>query len=198
MLIIVGLGNPGEKYINTWHNIGFQFIDRFQEINNFPAFRFSKKFQAEISESKIANKKIILVKPQTFMNESGRAVKKIFKFKISIFNKFLIDQFSNNLFVIHDDIDLPLGKIRIVKNRGAAGHKGVESIIDKLKTKNFIRIRIGISTKAAESKNAERFVLQKFGEEEKKIIKEIIEKTVKEIEFILRNGLKKGMNEYNK
>lgn len=129
MLFIVGLGNPGEKYKNTRHNIGFRVIDEFREKNNFSEFRISQKFNAEISKGEIAGQSVILAKPQTFMNNSGKAVKSLLR----------------NLFVIHDDIDLPLGKIKIVKNRGSAGHKGVESIIKELGTKNFIRFRIGIS-----------------------------------------------------
>ena len=188
MFIIIGLGNPGKKYSHTWHNIGFQALSDFQKKNNFPAFRLSKKFQAEISENKIANKKIILAKPQTFMNESGKAAKALMKFyKIK----------PENLWVIHDDVDIPLGKIRISKGRGSAGHKGVQSIISELKTKNFARIRMGISPKNGKPKNAEKFVLQKFAKEEKNILKEAVKKTAEAIEFTLKQNLEKAMNKYN-
>ena len=168
MILIVGLGNPGKKYQDTRHNIGFGVIDKLQSLNL---------------------KKVILAKPKTFMNLSGKAVKSLIK-------KYKIP--TANLWVIHDDIDLPLGKIRIVKNRGAAGHKGVESIIKELGTKNFVRFRIGICPKTGKPKNPENFVLQKFNKEEKEIIKEVIKKTAKAIEYFLKEGLEKAMNKFNK
>lgn len=167
MTIIVGLGNPGKKYRDTRHNVGFQVIDEFAEKNNFPEFKFSKKFNALISESIINNEKIILAKPQTFMNESGKSVKKLVEARP-----------RRNLVVIHDDIDLPLGKIRIVKNRGAGGHKGVESIIRELGTKDFIRFRLGIQPEVGKPKNVEKFVLQRFTEEEKRVIKQAIKEVL--------------------
>jgi len=199
MILIIGLGNPGEKYKNTRHNLGFRIVDEFREKNNFPEFKLSKKFNVLLSENIFDGKKIIIAKPQTFMNESGKAVKTIFNFQFSIFNKFSINQFPNkNLIVLHDDIDLPLGKIRIVKNRGAAGHKGVESIIREIGTKDFIRFRIGIQPQKTKLKNAEKFVLQKFKKDEEKIIKEIVKKTIEAVELFLKKGLEKAMSEYNK
>lgn len=186
MIIIVGLGNPGKKYKNTRHNIGFQVVDEFAKKNNFPEFRLSKKFNALISENIFNNKKIIAAKPQTFMNQSGKAVKALINFYK-----------TKNLFVVHDDIDLPLGKIRIIKNREAAGHKGVESIIKEIGTKNFIRFRVGIQPKNLKPKNVEKFVLQKFSKEEGKIIKEVIKKTVGAIELTLKESLEKSMTKYN-
>ena len=178
MILIVGLGNPGKKYQLTRHNIGFRVVDAFFKKNRdvyfFSNFRLEKKFQAVISAGKFNDKKIILAKPQTFVNLSGKAVKKLisnFQFPIS------------NLLVIHDDIDLPLRKIRISKGRGAAGHKGVESIINELRTKNFVRFRIGIIPKSGKPKNPEKFVLQKFNKEEEKIVKEVIKKTATAVEF---------------
>ena len=167
MILIVGLGNPGKKYQDTRHNIGFGVIDKLQSLNL---------------------KKVILAKPKTFMNLSGKAVKSLIK-------KYKIP--TANLWVIHDDIDLPLGKIRIVKNRGAAGHKGVESIIKELGTKNFVRFRIGIQPKFGKPKNPERFVLQKFNKEEEKIVKEVIKKTAEAIEMILKEKIEKAMSKFN-
>ena len=191
MFLIVGLGNPGEKYKNTRHNTGFQAVDTLRKRNNFPEFELSKKFNSLISEASIDNKKIILANPQTFMNNSGKAA-------ASLVNFYKI----KNLFVVHDDIDLALEKIRIVKNRGAAGHKGVESIIKEIGTKNFIRFRIGIRPRIKNQelriKNPEKFVLQKFSKEEEKIVKEITEKTAEAIELFLKQGLEKAMNEYNR
>jgi PTH1 family peptidyl-tRNA hydrolase len=168
MLLIVGLGNPGRKYENTRHNIGSRVV----------------------SELKVLNlKNVISVKPTTFMNESGMAVKNLLRTH---------HLKPNNLIVVHDDIDLPIEKIRIVKNRGAAGHKGVESIIKELKTKDFIRLRIGICPKIGKPKNPERFVLEKFTKNEEKIIKEVIKKTVEVVNFFLKQGLERTMSKFNK
>ena len=170
MVIIVGLGNPGEKYKDTRHNVGFQAINELTKENNFPEFKLSKKFNALISENIINGEKIILAKPQTFMNESGKSVKTL----ISFYK-------TKDLIVIHDDIDLPLRKIRISKNRGSAGHKGIESIIKEIGTKDFTRYRIGVSSKTGKPKNVEKYVLQKFNKKEEKIIKEVIQEVITEI-----------------
>lgn len=168
MILIVGLGNPGVKYKKTRHNIGFQVIDQ----TNF-----------------LIGEKVVLTKPNTFMNLSGKAVKPLIKT-----HNIKLD----NLIVVHDDIDLPLGKIRIVKNRGAAGHKGVESIIKELGTKNFVRFRIGIQPKFGKPKNPEKFVLQEFNKEEEKIVETAIKKTVEAIEMVLEEELEKAMTKFNK
>lgn len=151
MILIVGLGNPGIKYAGTRHNIGFEAVDRLAKENSFPDFKLQNRFQAETTEGTISGRKAILAKPRTFMNNSGQAV------------KALADYYKiKDLFVIHDDIDLPLGEIKASKNRGSAGHKGVESIIEQLKTKDFGRIRIGICPEEGKPENVEDFVLQKF------------------------------------
>jgi PTH1 family peptidyl-tRNA hydrolase len=165
MILIVGLGNPGKKYEKTRHNVGFMAIDKLKLLNI---------------------KKVILAKPKTFMNESGKEVKKIIKnLKLKI----------KNLIVIHDDLDLLLGKIKISINRGSAGHKGVESIIKELKTKNFIRFRIGI--KSISNLKTQNFVLNKFTKQEEKIVKEVIKKTAEAIEFAIIYGIEKAMSKYN-
>ena len=191
MFLIVGLGNPSKKFEKTRHNVGFRVVNEFAKKNNFPDFKISKKFNALISEGEFNNEKVILAKSQTFMNLSGKAVKKLvssFKFQVS------------GLWVVHDDIDLPLGKIRIVKNRGSAGHKGVESIIRELKTKDFVRFRVGVKPKTSNLKpeTLDRFVLQKFTREEEKILKKIIKKTIEIINFSLKSGIEKTMQKFNK
>lgn len=190
MILIIGLGNPGEKFEKTRHNLGFRIVDEFGKENNFPDFRLSKKIKAEIAEEEIDDEKIILAKPQTFMNESGKAVKLLTK-------PYTLD--PSDLIIIHDDIDLPLGEIKIVKNRGAAGHKGVQSIISELGTKDFVRFRIGTRTKPypLDPKTLERFVLQKSNKEEEKVLKEVIKKAVEAIEMTLKEGTEKAMNEFN-
>ena len=189
MILIVGLGNPGKKYKNTRHNIGFQVLDEFQKENDLPNFKLLKKFNSLASAGNFFNKEILLLKPQTFMNNSGNAIKALTKFyKIT----------SPCLVVVHDDIDLPLGKIRISMGRGSAGHKGVESIIKELATKNFVRFRIGIQPQKGKPKNPERFVLQKFLKEEGKIIKKIIKTSCDALKTALTEGTEKAMSKFNK
>lgn len=188
MVLITGLGNLGEKYKRTRHNIGFRALDRFQRENDFPDFKFSKKFNALISKKDIGKKKIILAKPQTFMNKSGQAVKKITTY---------YSLPTINLIVVHDDIDLPLGKIRISKKRGSAGHKGIESIIKELGTKNFVRLRVGIKNQELRIKNMEKFVLKNFTKEEEKTVGKIIKKSCSALKIILSEGLEKAMNKFN-
>ncbi len=188
MILIVGLGNPGPEFKNTRHNVGFRVLDEFVKGKNFSDFRFEKKFNAEVSEGQFSGQKIILAKPQSFMNLSGDVVKDFF-----IYFKLLVE----NLFIVHDEIDIPFSGIKISKESGAAGHKGVGSIIEKLKTKDFVRFRIGIQPKKGKPKNVEKFVLQKFNKEEDKILREAIEKAVNAIEMILEEGLEKTMTAFN-
>jgi PTH1 family peptidyl-tRNA hydrolase len=154
MYLIVGLGNPGKKYEKTRHNIGFRVIDEL--------------------EKSVFNFDITLLKPDSFMNNSGKAVKECL-------NYYKIP--AANLIVIHDDIDLAFGIIKLNKNSSSAGHKGVQSIIDTLKTQDFTRIRIGISPKSeariskSETDTAE-FVLKNFTKNEEEQIPEIIKKAV--------------------
>ena len=183
MILIVGLGNPGEKYIKTRHNIGSRVVDELCSSSYFATARVVDELKSSDKEG------VILAKPKTFMNLSGKAVKSLLKTHALG---------PKNLIVIHDDIDIPLGEIKIVKNRGAAGHRGVQSIIKELSTKNFIRFRIGVQPKSGKPKNVETFVLQKFAKEEEKIIKEVIQKTVEAIEFSLKSSLEKSMSKFNK
>ncbi|SRR3989344_6567529 len=188
MTIIIGLGNPGKKFEDTRHNVGFLVLDKFMKNNNFPDFKLSKRFNSLISENILNNEKIILAKPQTFMNDSGSAIKKIIK-PYTLNPKPLI-------VIVHDDIDLPVGKIKIVGERGSAGHKGVESIIKNIGNRGLIRIRVGI---APQNKiRAKQIVLKKFNKKEKEIMNDVKEKTVKALDFLIQNGLVKAMNEYNK
>jgi PTH1 family peptidyl-tRNA hydrolase len=195
MKIIVGLGNPGKKFEKTRHNLGFMVLDRFARKNKFPKFEMRKEFLAMVSEKKIEKEKIILAKPQTFMNNSGLAVKRILE-KLRTSN---IEPLTSNLLVIHDDLDISFGKIKISFGRGSAGHKGVQSIIDEIGTKDFVRFRIGIGTannKAASNK--EDFVLQKFSKKEEKVLKEIFEMACQAIKMAIKEGVEKAMSEFNK
>jgi len=200
MFLIVGLGNPGKKYENTRHNVGFKAIDEIATNFEFSVFssRFASEvgnrqsiFNTKISKRILKDQKIFLIKPQGFMNNSGKTVKSLIK--THTFN-------PNNLIVIHDDIDLPIGKIRINKNRGVGGHRGIESIIKELKTKNFIRFRIGIKPATNDKQQViriEKFVLQKFSKEENEIIKKVTKKTIEAIKIIVEQGVERAMNKYN-
>ena len=182
--IIIGLGNPGVKFKGTRHNVGFMVLDKFAEGNNFPEFRLQKKLEALVSEGIIGENKIILAKPQTFMNESGKAVQKILK-----------SMPKASLIAVHDDVDMPTGKIKIVEERGSAGHKGVESIIKNVGNEGLIRFRIGIAGQTGTK--AKEVVLKKFTSGEKKNITETIAKVAEALNFFLQNGPEKTMNKYN-
>ncbi len=183
-MLIIGLGNPGEKFKNTRHNAGFMAVDFFAKENGFPEFEFSKKFDSLISQKD----DITLSKPQIFMNESGKAVKKLVTgFKLQ----------ALRLVVVHDDIDLPLGNLKMVKNRGSAGHKGVESIIRSVGNKELVRLRIGVQPTAGKPKNPENFVIKNFTKEEMEIMEKVIKKTAGAINYLIENGLERTMNEYN-
>jgi len=175
MILIVGLGNPGTKYKKTRHNIGFRVLDEFQNKNNFPDFEFSKKFNSLISDGIIKRKTILLAKPQTFMNNSGISVKRLMNFyKIK----------SSDIIVVHDDIDLVFGTTKLSERRGSAGHKGVKSIIKELGTKDFTRLRIGIRNEKLKHKNTEKYVLEKFTEEEERGLEEIIKQSLEVLNSI--------------
>lgn len=182
MKIIVGLGNPGEKFKNTRHNAGFMAVDALAASLGL-AWEKSEKHKAEVAGAGATNLRII--KPQTFMNDSGRPVLSFMTF-YKLLPKFAglrkkDSDLSGMLTVIHDDIDIDLGKYKISIDSRSAGHNGVQSIIDSLKTKNFKRIRIGVKTEALKTIPADKFVLQRFGDEELKIIKKIIEEVIGKI-----------------
>ena len=176
MKLIVGLGNPEKEYIDTRHNVGFLVIDKLV-FNSETNTSFDKKANAEVFKSTINKKRVIFAKPQTYMNNSGTAVRALMDFyKIK----------PENLIVIHDDKDIPLGETRVQTDRGPAGHNGIKSIIEHLGTKNFMRIRVGVApADQTEIKDTASFVLGKFTAEEKKKLKKIIENIAKEIEALI-------------
>lgn len=180
MILIIGLGNPGFKYKKTRHNIGFMALDGWQKENNFPKFKLNKKAKAEISQGQINGQEVFLAKPQTFMNNSGEAVKFLTKE-----NGFT----ENSLIIVHDDFDLPLGEVKVSQNSGPGGHHGVQSIIDHLKTQNFTRVRIGIrpadKPQGSDELKAESFVLKKFTKDEEKNLAEILTQAVQAIKNIV-------------
>lgn len=193
MKLIVGLGNPGRIYARNRHNIGFMCVRHFAKTQGI---RFDKKQgQARIGTGEVAGNKLIVARPQTHMNLSGESV-------IRLVNKFNIS--LNDLIVIHDDLDLPLGKIRLSQGSGSGGHKGVDSIITHLGSLDFPRIKVGIGRPpiiedSAEDREAEvvAYVLNDFTPEEKKVITEVIPKVSEAILYLLSEGLTAAMNKYN-
>ena len=185
MFLIVGLGNPGDKYKFTRHNIGFRAIDI---LSNYYKCKVAKKFKKSlIGEAFLGSKNILLMKPLTYMNLSGSVIlSAITRYKIKI----------ENLIVIYDDLDLPLGKVRIRKKGGAGGHKGVLSIINSLNNDKFIRIRIGIKNNN-ENIPSEIFVLSNFTEKEEKIINNTLIKLPEIVETIINFNVEKAMNDFN-
>ncbi len=199
MYFIVGLGNPGEKFKNTRHNVGFDSLNYFALKNDFSEFCLDKKSNSLITDKFINEQKILLIKPQTFMNLSGKSMRILLDYyntKKGFFS-FLIQKFKkkkkvfNNLIVIYDDIDIEIGKIKVAQKGGSGGHNGLKSIIQELNTNNFIRIRIGIKPKIKEQnfkKIAIRnFVLGHFKDQEKELIQKSIQEAIKKINKLITN-----------
>lgn len=188
MKLIVGLGNPGLKYQKTWHNLGFILTDGLKKKHDFSDFKKSEKFKAVIAEGKIGKEKIILAKPLTFMNSSGQAVQLLVNFyKLK----------PEDVWVAHDEIDLPLGKIRISQNASAAGHNGIKSIIDSLNSKNFIRLRIGIKAEDIGKTPINKYVLQKINRHSIMPANQALATATKAIEAGLADGITAAMNKFN-
>ena len=183
---MAGLGNPGSKYDHTRHNIGFMVVDRIAEENSLI---FSEsKWQAQAVNASIYSKHVFLVKPQTYMNESGRSIG-------GIADYYRID--SANIVVVHDDLDLDLGQVKIVVSRGAGGHKGITSTISHLGSNDFIRVRFGIG-RPESAMPVNKFVLSKFTQPERELVDEKISQVIKQIELIISEGVVKAMNLANR
>lgn len=186
MKLIVGLGNPGNKYEKTRHNIGFMFTNELVKKNNFN-FTLDKKLQTKIASGIINNEKVYIIQPQTYMNLSGEAVRAVCKY-------YGID--VNDILVIYDDLDLPVGKVRIRPNGSSGGHRGMQNIIDMLQTKEIHRIRIGID--GCDKDKVIDYVLGRFNKEEEIEISLIISKADLMIESYLKESFENFMNRYNK
>jgi len=188
MKLIVGLGNPGDKYKDTRHNLGFFEIDKLSSNENFTQWKLEKKCNVLLSFGEIVSEKVILVKPQTYMNNSGIAVAKIANYyKIS----------PSDIIVIQDDLDLPLGVLRISHNASSGGHKGIQSIIENIKSQEFIRLRIGIAGEKKGEIPAEDYVLEKFSQKEKDAIDSVASLLIEAIETTIGVGALEAMNEFN-
>lgn len=187
MYIIAGLGNPGKDYKNTRHNIGFDVIDALAEKNRIDVSTI--KHKALTGKGMIGAEKVILVKPQTFMNLSGESL-------IQICQYYKID-IETELIVIYDDIALDVGAIRVRKNGSAGGHNGMKSIIQNLSTENFMRIRMGVGEKPKGYDLAD-YVLGHFSKDERKLMDEGVKDAIIAVEIILDEGIDKAMNLFNR
>jgi len=187
MFIIAGLGNPTDRYTNTRHNAGFRVIDELAKRNNIPLN--NKKFNAVCGNGVIGGSKVLLLKPQTYMNASGESIRAAIDF-------YKLDP-ETELLIIYDDISLDIGGLRIRAKGSAGGHNGIKSIIEHLGTQVFPRIKVGVGAKPAGFDLAD-YVLSVFPEAERETIQEGIEDAAKATELLLNEGIDAAMNQYNK
>jgi len=192
--VFVGLGNPGKEYELTRHNSGRIVLEQFRKKNNFSDWQQDKKTKGLVSEGKIKKEKIILLEPEIFMNNSGKSVATVVK----------NGKAAERAIVIYDDLDLPLGSFKISFDRGSGGHKGLESIIRAIKTRKFVRIRVGISpatpsgkAKKPDSAKINDFIVSPFKEKELEALKKLSKKTTEALEIIVSEGREKAMSIYN-
>ena len=190
MITIIGLGNPGKEYEGTRHNAGRDAALLIAKKNDFPEFRLNKKANALVSEGKIGKTKVIIALPETFMNKSGNAVAKLVRPKKEL----------RELVVLHDDLDIEVGCIKISFGKNSGGHKGVESVMRAIKTKQFVRIRIGVcpKKKPGTEKQILNFIVGKFSPTEQPIMKKTQKHVVETIETMAEYSLERAMSEFNK
>jgi PTH1 family peptidyl-tRNA hydrolase len=184
--VIVGLGNPGVHYERTRHNIGFQVVDRLAEINHI--LISTKRFKSLYGTGSIDSEKVILVKPVTFMNRSGEAVKKTINFfQVGI----------EDLIVIHDDLDLPFGRLRFKRRGSDGGHQGVRSIIESMGKNTFLRLKVGIG-RSPQGMDPAEYVLASFDEIQESHLEGILSRAAESLKVMLLEGVETAMNRYQK
>ena len=182
--MIVGLGNPGERYEQTRHNVGFWCVDRLAE--EWRADRERRRFRALVQEASMGAYRLVLVKPQTYMNDSGDAVGPAARwFKVP----------PDRLLVIHDDLDLPVGRVRFRQGGSSGGHRGVASIMEHLGSDGFLRLRIGIGRPPSDE--AVDYVLSRFSREEQAVVDRILGAASAMVRCVLEEGIAEAMNRYN-
>ncbi len=185
MKIIVGLGNPGQEYGATRHNVGFMTVDKLAEKWSITTWR--ERYNGLVAEYR-GEETVLLVKPQTYMNLSGRAI-------VPLVNFYKV-QF-NEITVIYDDLDLPAGRLRLRLKGGSGGHRGIESMLYELGNDDFNRVRIGIG-RPPQGWETANYVLGRFNSEEAPVISEAIDQAASAVECILQEGFTKAMNKFNK
>lgn len=186
MKIIVGLGNPGPLYERSRHNVGFQVIDRLSAVHHI--LISTKRFKALLGKGRIDSREIVLIKPMTFMNRSGEAVQKALHF-------FEAD--CEDLIVIHDDLDLPLGKLRFKSRGGDGGHLGVRSIIESVGGNQFPRLKIGIG-RPPEGVDPATYVLSSFFPDEEPLLRKVVDQATEALKVMLIEGMQIAMNRFQK
>lgn len=193
--IIAGLGTPGEEYTLTRHNAGRIIVNYLIKTHDFDELKEDKKLNALVTKGEIENEKVIFIEPETFMNKSGLSLKPL----------ITSEKKAKTLIVIHDDLDMPIGKSKLVFNRGSGGHRGVESIKRNIKTEAFIRIKIGISPatpsgkikKPSGEEAVNKLILGEFKKPELDILKKLSRKVNEAIETTISESLQKAMTEFN-
>lgn len=185
MYLIVGLGNPENEYTHTRHNMGFDTINQIAKNNNIQITK--NKFKGLCESTIIQNQKVILLKPQTYMNLSGESVKEVAEF---------YNLKPEEIIVIYDDIDIEKGHIKIRKKGGAGSHNGMKSVVEELQSTDFARIRVGIGQPEFKS-DMINYVIGKVSQEEQEILQQGVEKAAKAVEEILKNGIDIAMNKFN-
>jgi len=194
MKIIVGLGNPGDEYTDTRHNVGRMVVDALIKKNKFDALESNKKYQSLSTEGKIGKEKVLLLEPETFMNKSGNALKSLITSKKA----------AENLIVVRDDLDLPLGRFKITFNRSSGGHRGIDSIVKQIKTEAFIQIKVGISPSTPSGKLKKPtgdavldFIIGPFKKPEMEKVKKVAKEAAVALEMIVIEGKESAMGEFN-
>jgi peptidyl-tRNA hydrolase, PTH1 family len=183
--LIIGLGNPGKRYRLTKHNVGFRVVDRFAEKKGIKLKRRLGKVQ--VGEGRIGSERVVIAKPLTYMNRSGVVVRKLIK-ELGIA--------LDHLVVVHDDLDLGCGRIKIKERGGHGGHKGVSSIIEQIGSSDFLRIKVGIDKPERPDEGAD-YVLSPFDNEQLPLIEESMEQASEALEAIIVSGKDKAMSMYN-
>ncbi len=185
MRCIIGLGNPGLEYSETRHNVGFRVIDLLAARHQFPTPQ--RMLQAIVGKGKIKSSQLLLGKPMTFMNESGRAVARLCVH---------LDLLPSDLLIIYDDINIDLGMLRLRREGSSGGHKGMQSVIDHLGTEQIPRLRLGIGRLPPDSE-ARSFVLSPFAPDEEEAAQQLIEQAADAVEYLLAEGMETAMSRFN-
>lgn len=186
MKVILGLGNPGDRYGRTRHNLGFLVVDRFAAVKKVGIEK--QKYSSLLGELRQDGEEILLVKPLTYMNRSGDAVRALFRYRpVSV----------SDLIVVHDDLDLPFGRIRIRPNGGPGGHRGVLSVLEALGDEDFSRVRVGIG-RPPPGRDPTEYVLQPFSPEEKADLERVLSKAADALDSLIREGCERAMGKFNR
>jgi PTH1 family peptidyl-tRNA hydrolase len=183
--LVIGLGNPGKRYQSTKHNVGFRVVDRLARRQGI---KFTgRRGESQVGAGRVGRERVFLARPLTYMNEGGVAVRKLVKgLKIPL----------DRLIVVHDDLDLACGRIKIKKSGGHGGHKGVQSIIQELGSTDFLRVKVGID-KPQDAEQGADYVLSPFTRDQLPLVKESIERAAEAVEAVIISGTDQAMNTYN-